>query len=141
VLVVTRLAARFRTIQVCPKDLRALPGHPVPAVSWHSGFRGGAHARSTTTPVHHAARRRCGVAARGAGAAARPDGDFDHGVAPLGRRTLNTDPLPGSLVNVTSPPIMRASLRVASPLRLGPSVTLKNRQGGGKIYLAPSRNA
>jgi hypothetical protein len=22
--------------------LRALPGHPEPAVSWHSGFRGGA---------------------------------------------------------------------------------------------------
>jgi len=35
---------RFRTIQVCPKDLRALPEHPKPAVSWHSGFRGGAHA-------------------------------------------------------------------------------------------------
>jgi hypothetical protein len=28
---------RFRTIQVYPKDLRALPGHPEPAVSWHSG--------------------------------------------------------------------------------------------------------
>jgi hypothetical protein len=26
--------ARFRTIQVFPKDLRALPGHPEPAVSW-----------------------------------------------------------------------------------------------------------
>jgi|SRR5215831_3700753 len=24
-----------RTIQVCPKDLQALPGHPEPAVSWH----------------------------------------------------------------------------------------------------------
>ena len=22
-----------------PKDLRVLPGHPEPAVSWHSGFR------------------------------------------------------------------------------------------------------
>jgi hypothetical protein len=32
------LAARFRTIQGYPKDLRALPGHPEPAVSWHSGF-------------------------------------------------------------------------------------------------------
>src|SRR5262249_4323951 len=30
---------------------------------------------------------------------------------PLGRRTVNTDPFPGSLVTVTSPPIMRASLR------------------------------
>jgi hypothetical protein len=34
----------------------------------------------------------------------------------LGRRTVNTEPLPGSLATVTSPPIMRASLRVmASP--------------------------
>src|SRR5438445_2547070 len=62
----------FRTIQVYPKDLRALPGHPEPAVSWHGGFRGGAHARPKTTAVHHAARRRGGsVAARGARAAAR----------------------------------------------------------------------
>jgi hypothetical protein len=30
---------------------------------------------------------------------------------PLGRRTVKTEPLPGSLVTVTSPPIMRASLR------------------------------
>src|SRR5262249_19454756 len=30
---------------------------------------------------------------------------------PPGRRTVNTEPLPGSLVTVTSPPIMRASLR------------------------------
>src|SRR5262245_5935110 len=34
-----------------------------------------------------------------------------HG-APPGRRTVKTEPLPGSLVTVTSPPIMRASLRV-----------------------------
>jgi len=33
--------SRFRTIQVYPKDLRALSGHPEPAVSWHSGFREG----------------------------------------------------------------------------------------------------
>src|SRR5215471_12273437 len=64
-----------RTIQVFPKDLRVLPGHPEPAVSWHSGFRGGAHARPETAPVHHAARRRGGcVAARGARAAARDAG-------------------------------------------------------------------
>src|SRR5262245_56518075 len=31
--------------------------------------------------------------------------------APPGRRTVNTEPFPGSLVTVTSPPIMRASLR------------------------------
>jgi hypothetical protein len=29
----------------------------------------------------------------------------------LGSRTMNTEPLPGSLATVTSPPIMRASLR------------------------------
>src|SRR5262249_44819084 len=49
---------RFRTIQVYPKDLRALPRHSEPAVSWHSGFRGGAHAQHKTTPVHFAAGRR-----------------------------------------------------------------------------------
>jgi hypothetical protein len=32
-------------------------------------------------------------------------------VALPGRRTVNTDPLPNSLATVTSPPIMRASLR------------------------------
>src|SRR5262245_31214979 len=69
-----RLTLRLRTIQVYPNDLRVLPGHPAPAVSWHSGFRGGAHARPKTTPVHHAARRRGGgVAARGAGAAVGED--------------------------------------------------------------------
>src|SRR6516162_4575786 len=31
---------------------------------------------------------------------------------PPGRRTVKTEPLPGSLVTITSPPIMRASLRV-----------------------------
>src|SRR5262252_2066420 len=38
-----------------------------------------------------------------------------HGVhvrSPPGRRTVNTEPLPGLLATVTSPPIMRASLRV-----------------------------
>src|SRR5215831_9329783 len=48
---------RFRST---PRTLRALPVHPKPAVSWHSGFREGAHARRKTTPVHHAARRGSG---------------------------------------------------------------------------------
>src|SRR6266446_816472 len=61
----------FRTIQVYPKDLRALPGHPEPAVSWHGGFRGGAHVRPKTTSVHHAAWRHDRVAARCARAAGR----------------------------------------------------------------------
>src|SRR5262249_15919070 len=39
-----------------------------------------------------------------------------HG-APPGRRTVKTEPLPGSLVTVTSPPIMRASLRVMAKPR------------------------
>src|SRR5262245_24591967 len=37
---------------------------------------------------------------------------FDYAAASPGKRTVNTDPLPGSLATVTSPPIMRASLRV-----------------------------
>jgi hypothetical protein len=48
---------------------------------------------------------------RAARATGRADGGFDYGVAPLGRRTVKTEPLPGSLVTVTSLPIMRASLR------------------------------
>jgi hypothetical protein len=37
--------------------------------------------------------------------------DSDYGIAPPGSRTVNTEPFPGSLITVTSPPIMRASLR------------------------------
>src|SRR5215471_12143315 len=75
--------AGFRTIQVYPKDLPALPVHPEPAVSWHSGFRGGAHARPQTRPVHHASRRRGRVAARRACAAVarRRTGNAMRGVA------------------------------------------------------------
>jgi len=41
--------------------------------------------------------------------------------APPGSRTANTEPLPVSLVTVTSPPIIRASLRViASPSPVPP---------------------
>jgi hypothetical protein len=50
-----------------------------------------------------------------------PASSFDHLVgaagysvyvcAPPGRRTVKAEPLPGSLVTVTSPPIKRASLR------------------------------
>src|SRR6516165_7195354 len=72
------LSCDFRTFQVYPKALRALPGHPEPAVSWHSGFRGGAHVRPKTTPVHHAARRRGGgVAARDTCAAWNEHRAFD----------------------------------------------------------------
>src|SRR5215831_7979275 len=41
-----------------------------------------------TARVHYAARRRGRVAARGARAAARPDGGLDYGVAPLGSKQL-----------------------------------------------------
>src|SRR5947209_410131 len=42
--------------------------------------------------------------------------------APAGSRTAKTEPLPSSLVTVTSPPIMRASLRVmASPSPVPPN--------------------
>jgi hypothetical protein len=49
------------------RGLRMLPGHPEPALSWRTGFRGGAHARPKAAPVHRAARRRGGVAASGIG--------------------------------------------------------------------------
>ena len=42
---------------------------------------------------------------------ARPGAQACSCGAPRGRRTVNTDPLPGSLVTVTSSPIIRASLR------------------------------
>src|SRR5260370_16831057 len=46
---------------------------------------------------------------------------LDQCVTPLlGKRTVNIDPLPGSLVTVTSPPIMRASLRGMASPRPGP---------------------
>jgi hypothetical protein len=35
---------------------------------------------------------------------------------PPGKRTVNTEPLPGSLVTVTAPPIMHASLRERGPV-------------------------
>src|SRR4029077_8709195 len=33
-----------------------LPDHPEPAVNWHKGFRGGAHARPKATPIASLAR-------------------------------------------------------------------------------------
>jgi hypothetical protein len=63
------------------------------------------------------------------------EGPFDHLVGaassgvyvctPPGKRTVNTEPLPGSLATVTSPPIMRASLRaMARPRPVPPSDTV-----------------
>src|SRR5260370_11232073 len=48
---------------------------------------------------------------------------LDQCVTPLlGKRTVNIDPLPGSLVTVTSPPIMRPSLReMARPRPVPPN--------------------
>jgi hypothetical protein len=51
---------------------------------------------------------------------------FDHDVASPGRRTVNTEPLPGSLVTVTSPPIMRASLRWAVVVCVAPQAGVSN---------------
>ena len=70
---------------------------------------------SETARVRHASRRRCGRTAARRARTAADDGCFDYGVAPLGRRTVNTEPLPGSLVAVTSPPIMRASFNGPDP--------------------------
>jgi hypothetical protein len=44
--------------QVYPKDLRALPGHPEPAVSWHSGFL---DERIDPIPVRIAAMKNIGL--------------------------------------------------------------------------------
>src|SRR5262245_20570235 len=56
--------------QVQPKDLTVLPRQRKGAVSWHSGFRRGPHARPQTTPIRHAAWRHGGdVAFCGARAA------------------------------------------------------------------------
>jgi|SRR5215472_12332495 len=45
-------------------------------------------------------------------------------------RAARQAPLPGSLVTVTSPPIMRANLQViASPPRLGRGVIIENQAG------------
>ena len=49
-----------------------------------------------------------------------------------GKRTVKTEPLPGSLVTVTSPPIMRASLRVIAKSEAGAAVL----PGGRGIGLA-----
>src|SRR5215813_13782369 len=45
--------------------------------------------------------------------------------APPGRRTVNTEPLPGSLATVTSPPIMRASLREMARAKACPAVAAR----------------
>ena len=51
--------SRYRTIQLYPEDLRALPEQPESEVRWHSGFpEGGAHARLKTTAIDHDAERR-----------------------------------------------------------------------------------
>ena len=48
-------------------------------------------------------------------------------VASPGRRTVKTEPLPGSLVTVTSPPIMRASLRVIASRKPSVAEALRGR--------------
>jgi hypothetical protein len=48
---------------------------------------------------------------------------------------VNTEPLPGALTTVTSPPIMRASLRViASPRPVPPNRCARRRLGLGKFF-------
>src|SRR5262249_38731534 len=48
---------------------------------------------------------------------------------PQGRHTVNTEPLPGSLATVTSPPIMRASLPAYALGAGGPPARLLDRRG------------
>src|SRR5689334_6551866 len=72
---------RFRTIQVWPKDLPAALQQAEHAVNRASGpvattpdDRGGSpHVRHEAARVHHAPRRRGGLAARGTRAAGRAD--------------------------------------------------------------------
>ena len=52
--------------------------------------------------------------------------------APVGRRTVKIEPLPASLATVTSPPIMRATLRVMASPQSGAPKPL----GGGGLGLA-----
>jgi hypothetical protein len=61
--------------QFRPTPITCVSGHPEPAVSWHSGLRGGAHARPKATPVHHAAEWRGGMAVRGERVAFWQDAD------------------------------------------------------------------
>jgi hypothetical protein len=56
--------------------------------------------------------------------------------APAGRRTVKTDPLLGSLVTVTSPPIIRASLRVMASPRPVPPKRCAARLGFHAVGLA-----
>src|SRR5262249_8599107 len=52
----------------------------------------------------------------------------------LGKRTVNTEPLPSSLATVTSPPIMRASLRVmARPSPVPPTAFLSLGRAGESL--------
>ena len=59
--------------------------------------------------------------------------------APPGRRTVNTEPLPGSLATVTSPPIMRASLRVMARPKPGAAEALRGRGLGLAEFLEQLR--
>src|SRR5262249_21283796 len=94
-----------------------------------------------TARVHYAARRRGRVAARGARAAARPDGGLDYGVAPLGSKQLGRidggialDPnpknrwcrgnclsgcLPAPLANDTSAISLAQPMKTISPVMIG----------------------
>src|SRR6266511_219115 len=84
--------------------------------------------KSEAPGVHHATRRRGCVATCRTCAADQEIHDrlfqrrcrFDGAVAPTGGRTANTEPLPGSLATVLSPPIMRASLCVMASPRPAP---------------------
>ena len=86
---------------------RAVTGRPSRQLPRLECVRNGTHAPATSSIFIRSPRRR---------------GSYGVYVcAPPGRRTVNTEPLPGSLVTVTSPPIMRASLRaMASPSPVPP---------------------
>src|SRR5215831_20099972 len=100
-----------------PDDLARAPGEQTRTLKIEH-----AASRKRHDQTHRLRRKACAQAKReAASSAAAPAArcrKFRRGsfmavyvCSPPGRRTANTEPLPGSLVTVTSPPIMRASLR------------------------------
>src|SRR5436305_9402512 len=99
------------------------PSSACPRMRWRASGRRPLPRGATSSMPNRSNSR---VWSRPFGACSRPtnrcsDRARQDGATP-GRRTVKTEPLPSSLVTVTSPPIMRASLRVmASPSPVPPN--------------------
>ena len=107
-------------LTAAPQSQAGLPSYPEfdgLAVIRKPHFAGIATCRErepdgTRTRTACKALRQCDLPTRAAGQPGCSAPASARTFAPAGRRTVKTEPLPGSLVTVTSPPIMRASLRV-----------------------------